>query len=108
MLNGEPKKKPMVWNPHLGEDDFATAESVSDATDKIRILEARVKSLSNHAAATKRHAEMSDKHIQIEQGMQDLEKKHEEMRKKVKEEIRQFNIRKEDRIVAKGPKGKGK
>ena len=73
MLDPSKQKKPLVWNPHLGEDDFASAEAVSDATDKIRVLEARVRSLSNHAAASKRHAEMSDKHIQIEQGMHELE-----------------------------------
>jgi len=101
-----PKPKRTVLGDDDDDDDddddetgFAAADRMKQALDRVKILETRIKNLSTQITTAKKIPEMRDELGRMKDNVEQLEQKHREMRTRVRDEIRTFNQRKEERIL---------
>lgn len=80
------------------DDGFASRQQVRETVDRVRVLETRIKRLNTFVVSAKKQPELQEKLGRMKAGVSGLQEKHQELRQKVRDEIKAFNQKKEERI----------
>lgn len=108
-LNSQPKGGAADSDDDDSDDDdnavaFAAATKLKQTMDRVKILESRIKNIGTYVTTSKRQPELQQKVKDMKASVDDLEQKHKDIRNRVKDEIRAFNQRKEERILKEATK----